>query len=84
MNNKLKGLIQATIEVLSDASTTSGLSDNDAITALILAETRMLYKNDKLTKMVQSELKDKFVQVHEQLRTRTANNNIKEAVDDLL
>lgn len=69
---------------MSDACTDKGLNDNDAVTALILAETRMLYKNDRLTKLVQQELKDKFVGVHESLRKRTANNNIKEAIDDLL
>lgn len=84
VNSQLQNLIQTSIEVLSEAGSAKGLQDNDAITALLLAETRMLYKNDKLTKAVQGELKDKFEQTHSQLRQRVVTNNIKEAVDDLL
>jgi len=37
------------IEILSTAYKDKGLTDGDAITGLLLAEIRMLYKNNVLT-----------------------------------
>ena len=55
-------------------------TDNDAITALVLAEIRIIYKNGEILKKVM-ESKDKIVKVHAPLKDKAAN--IKEVVLDL-
>jgi hypothetical protein len=57
-------LIQSSIEILATAKTEKGLNDNDAISAMLLAEIRILYKNDAALSKVQADFKDKFVSVH--------------------
>lgn len=43
------------------------LTDKDAATAILLAETRMLYQNQNLlTKVI--DMKDKFVKVHKECK----------------
>lgn len=65
INNQLLPLLMTSIEVLSNAMTQKGVNDEEAVMALLLAEIRMLYKNDAMTKKVGTEMKDKFLQVHQ-------------------
>jgi hypothetical protein len=61
INDELFSAIMKIMEVLVD------LTDKDAATAILLAETRAIYQNqDLLTKVV--EMKEKFVKVHKECK----------------
>jgi hypothetical protein len=57
-------LLSQIIELLAGAYDKDGITDEGAITALLLCEIRMLYKNNDLTLKVQEEFEDKMVKVH--------------------
>lgn len=54
-------LIQTSIEILSSAMTEKGLNDTEAITAILLAETRILFQNNALVLKIQSDMQEKMV-----------------------
>ena len=58
------GAIQAIVEALAVAFTDKGSTDSEAVNAIILAEIRMVFNNDHLTKKIQTDIKDKVLQVH--------------------
>lgn len=63
INDHLFNAIMKIMEIMGD------IKDKDAITALLLAETRMLYKNqDLLTKVI--DIKDKFVKIHKECKVQ--------------
>jgi hypothetical protein len=76
-------LIEQIIDILDKAYKTSGLSDDEAITALVLCEIRMLYKNKDLSLKVLSSQETNIVKVHSDLKSRATNNSVKETIDDL-
>ena len=84
LSNKLFSLVQAITELLSTCFKEGGLTDTEAVTAILLAETRMIYKNHSLTLKIQGEIVDKFVFVHENLRKRATEKPVQEAIDDIL
>jgi hypothetical protein len=59
------------------------MTDSDALTAVILSEIRIVFKNADLLGKVM-EMKDKFVKVHNEVKSKTTDNNVKFAIDDLL
>jgi len=54
------------------------------VQGLLLAEIRMLYKNNLLTQSVQMDLNDKFVSVHNALKSRMSKKEAKETIEDLM
>lgn len=59
------------------------MTDIDALNAVILSEIRIVYKNpDMLAKVM--DMKDKFVKIHNEVKAKTTDNNVKFAIDDLL
>lgn len=56
--------------------------DTEALGAMLLCEIRMLYKNaDNLTWALAS--KDKIIQVHDSLKAKITDDQIKNSIDDL-
>ena len=75
INEHLFNAIMKIMEIMSE------VKDKDAMTALLLAETRMLYKNqDLLTKVI--DIKDKFVKCHKECQIQ--DNSVKQAISDVL
>ena len=75
INDNLYNAIQKIMEVIVD------VTDKDAAMALLLAETRILFKNqDLLSKVI--EIKDKFVKVHKECKIQ--DNAVKQAISDVL
>ena len=75
INEHLFNATMKIMEVIVD------VQDKDAAMALLLAETRMIYKNqDLLSKVV--EIKDKFVKVHKECKI--PDNAVKQAIQDVL
>jgi len=81
---QLMNLQMQIIEILAGAFKNKGLSDVEAVTALLLCETRMLYKNNELTMKVQAEIEDKILKVHSDLKARAPNQSVKDGIDDVL
>lgn len=76
INAALQGALSGIIETLP--STT----DTEALGAMLLCEIRILYKNaDNLTWALAS--KDKILKVHDALRNKIADDQIKNSIDDL-
>ena len=63
------------MEVLGEAT------DKDAVNAMLLSETRMLYKNQDLLSKVM-DIKDKFVKVHKECKIE--DPSVKQAIQDVL
>ena len=77
INTYLENYLKSVIENLGS------MTDSDALNAVILSEIRIVYKNaDLLAKVM--EMKDKFVKVHNEVKAKTTDNNVKFAIDDLL
>lgn len=75
INDDLFNAIMKIMEVLVE------VEDKDAATAILLAETRMLYQNqDLLTRVM--DMKDKFVKVHKECKIQ--DNSVKQAIQDVL
>ena len=75
INDNLYNAILKIMEVIVD------VTDKDAAMALLLAETRILFKNqDLLSKII--EIKDKFVKVHKECKIQ--DNAVKQAISDVL
>ena len=87
ITQQLINLLQTCVEILSTAHSDKGLNDGEAINAILLVETRMLYKNNALTLKVQSEssdIKDRFIAVHNKLKGNTTDNSTKESIEDIM
>ena len=83
-----KGEIKALTNGLSKAlqtilETLSRVTEADSLTALLLAETRIIYKNPDMLAVVMG-YKDKFVKVHSDLKAKTQDNNVKQSIEDAL
>ena len=75
INDNLYNAILKIMEVIVD------VTDKDAAMALLLAETRILFKNqDLLSKVI--VIKDKFVKVHKECKIQ--DNAVKQAISDVL
>jgi hypothetical protein len=59
------------------------MTDPEALNAVILSEIRVLFKNAQILGKVM-EMKVRFVQVHNQVKSKTTDSNVKLAIDDLL
>lgn len=59
------------------------ITDAEALNAILLAETRILYRNQEMvTKAIQ--MKDKFVKVHKDVQSKSQDNGVKQAIEDVL
>ena len=77
INQYLENYMKSVVENLGD------MTDVEAMTAVILSEIRVLFKNAQILGKVM-EMKDRFVQVHNQAKSKTTDNNVKLAIEDLL
>lgn len=76
INPALQGAMSSIIEAIP--STT----DTEALGAMLLCEIRILYKNaDNLTWAL--GIKDKIMKVHDDLKQKTSDQGVKNAIDDL-
>lgn len=76
INQYLENFLMKVVESLHN------INDNDALNAILLCEIRIIYKNaDVLTKVLQ--MKEKFVKVHNDLKNRTTEASVKQAIGDL-
>ena len=57
--------------------------DTESMLAIILAETRILYKNPSIQEKI-GGIKDKIIAAHKSLQQKTSDQTVKEAVGDLL
>ena len=64
---------KATIKILGILNK---ITDTDAVYALLLAEIRMIYKNNDILEKV-IEIKEKFVEVHNSLEDSILNDAVK-------
>jgi len=77
INTYLENYIKSVVENISD------ITDNEALTAVVLSEIRVIYKNaDILAKVM--DMKDKFVKVHSDAKAKTTDSNAKQAIEDLM
>lgn len=58
--------------------------DEDCLSALIMCECRMLYKNHEMVCWVEESFKLFFKETHQKLSERTASSKVKEAITDVL
>uniref|UniRef100_A0A7S3CJK8 PUL domain-containing protein n=1 Tax=Strombidium rassoulzadegani TaxID=1082188 RepID=A0A7S3CJK8_9SPIT len=67
--------------VIENVASLSG--DSESMIAILLAENRILYKNQDILDSV-LEMKEKFVKAHKEIAASSSDKNVKEAVADLL
>lgn len=75
INEHLFNAVMKIMELIGD------MQDKDAAMALLLAETRMIFKNQDLVSKV-IEIKDKFVKVHKECKI--PDPAVKQAIQDVL
>lgn len=61
----------------------SHAANKDAASAMILAECRMIFKNQGLLDKV-SGIKEKFIKVHTEFKNQSADHQLKQTIDDVL
>ena len=65
MNDNLFAFIKVILENLVNL-----VADSESVNAILLAQTRILYKNQELVGKI-SEIKDRFVKVHKEAKDKT-------------
>jgi len=75
INDYLYNAIMKIMEVIGS------ITDKDAVVALMLAESRMIYKNQYLLSNI-VEIKDKFVKVHREIKID--DPQVKNSIQDVI
>ena len=76
INGALESYLKAVIENLGD------MTESESILAVVLSEVRIIYKNGPLLNCA-IENKDKLLQMHNQVRGKTQDSNVKQVIEDL-
>lgn len=80
INKELKKALTIISQKISDEK----FVDTEAIMGMLLCECRIVYLNKDAIEFVKENLEPNFRKNHQQLKTRTAAQNVKEAVNDVI
>lgn len=80
----IQNLLEAAFKAIDEALQTEGLADEETLSALLLCECRILYKNHEMVTWVEENFKLFFVETHNTLKEKSSSNKVKQSVEDVM
>ncbi len=80
----LNELFEKALVNISEKLADEKLIDSEALSGLLLCECRIVYKNKHTVEFVKDKLEPQFRKNHQNLKTRSPAQGVKEAVNDVI